>query len=208
MFISFEGMDGCGKSTHVGLLAKRLSDLGYRVVTTREPGGTALGEQLRQLLLGRIEDEPITIKAETLLFAASRAQLTATVIKPALSSGAIVIADRFSDSTLVYQCLAHQLDDAPVKGILAYATGELKPDLTVLLDLDEACCLGRLTEARDYFEDQELAFHRRVRQGFLSLAEAEPERWLKVSTAARKEQVAEVIFAAVQARLQSDSESA
>jgi dTMP kinase len=172
VFISFEGGEGCGKSTHIRLLAERLRAGGLEVVTTREPGGTPLCEAIRGLLQFDAGGESPCPAAETLLFCASRAQLVANVIRPALERGAWVLSDRFYDSTYAYQGYGR-----------GYAVAGVRPDLTFLLDAGEAAGHERLaariaagTQA-DRFEREKEDFHRRVRNGFRALAEAEPERW-------------------------------
>jgi dTMP kinase len=187
VFVTLEGGEGCGKTTQLTaleLLARGDDSPWAELVTCREPGGTAIGEGVRDLLFDRPEDatDP-TPPAELLLFAAARAQLVAEVIRPALERGALVICDRFADSTTAYQAYGRELDRSLVDGVNAAATGGLTPELTVLLDLDPKEGLVRsgrrdAGEPSDYLEREELAFHRRVRLGYLELAAAEPERWV------------------------------
>jgi dTMP kinase len=174
--ITFEGGEGSGKSTQVELLARRLETAGRRILKLREPGGTPLGEELRQLLLHRRAD--ISPQAELLLFLAARAELVRAVIRPALAEGTIVICDRFSDSTLAYQGYGRGIDLDQVRKLNDSATGGLKPNLTVLLDLPVEAGRSRKQRDEDVFQGEDDAFHERVRQGYLELAREEPDRWL------------------------------
>ncbi len=180
-FITFEGPEGSGKTTQVHLLAEWLQAQGYDVVTTREPGGTRIGDGIRALLLNPlyVEMQP---EAEILLFSAARAQLVGQVIRPHLARGGIVVCDRFADSTLAYQGYGRQLDIEVLRRITAFATGNLKPDLTICLDLaaEEGLRRKRGGDQAEWnrMEQEQLAFHERVRRGFLALAAAEPTRWL------------------------------
>jgi dTMP kinase len=174
--ITFEGGEGSGKSTQVELLARRLEAAGRRILKLREPGGTPLGEELRQLLLHRRAD--ISPQAELLLFLAARAELVRAVIRPALAEGTIVICDRFSDSTLAYQGYGRGIDLDQVRKLNDSATGGLKPNLTVLLDLPVEAGRSRKQRDEDVFQGEDDAFHERVRQGYLELAREEPDRWL------------------------------
>lgn len=181
-FITLEGPDGAGKSSQADRLASWLRARGMTVALTREPGGTPLGEGIRDLLLhSRAERGP---RSDALLFAAARAQHVATVIEPALERGELVVCDRYGDSTLAYQGYGGGEDLAALRNLVEYATGGLRPDLTLLLDLPVQAGLARRAggpaSARTRFEDGALhdqAFHERVRDGFLSLAAAEPARW-------------------------------
>ncbi len=205
IFISFEGSDGCGKSTQIRLLARRLEESGVRVCTTREPGGTPLGEEIRPLLQTAREGERMTPETELLLFAASRAQLVREVIEPALAAGTTVLADRFLDSTTVYQGVARRLDPEWVRAINEFAVGALRPDLTVLLDLEPLAARERIDArrapgvanttdpVRDRMESQPPEFYEAVRAGYLAVARAEPERVKIIS--------AEGSVEAVQARI-------
>ena len=177
MFVTFEGGEGAGKSTQLLAVAARARDAGLDVVTCREPGGTALGERLRAALL-ELEATPDAV-AELLVFAAARAQLVAQVIRPALAKGALVLCDRFADSTYAYQQYGRGLDAALVDAANAAATGGLTPALTVLLDLDPAAGRGRgAAGGADYLEREAAAFHERVWAGYRARAAAEPGRWL------------------------------
>ena len=180
-FITFEGIEGCGKSTQLELLKAHLESKGRAVLSVREPGGTLLGERVRSVLLNGTE-EGIDPWAELFLYEACRAQLVARVIRPALAEGKVVLCDRFFDSTLAYQGFGRGLDAGKIEGLNALATGGLVPDLTFLVDCAEDVGLKRAwarinasAGAReDRFEKEELAFHRRVREGFLAIARAAP----------------------------------
>jgi dTMP kinase len=179
LFLTFEGGDGSGKSTQSTLLTDWLIERGLTVVHSREPGGTDFGNEVRELVLHRRGH--ITPRAEALLYAADRAHNIATVVRPALERGDIVIQDRYLDSSVAYQGAGRVLDPAEVRDLSLWATEGLLPDLTVLLDLDETTGRTRLDEARtryDRLESEAADFHARVRAGYLALAEAEPERFL------------------------------
>lgn len=181
VFITFEGGEGAGKSTQLALVRTWLMALGYRVLVSREPGGTPLGQQLRALLL----DPAITMDplAEVLLFAADRAQHVAQVLKPALAQDEIVLCDRFTDSTLAYQGWGRGLDLAQLRQINQLATGGLRPDLTLWLDIDPEQGILRAGRERapDRMEADTFAFHGRVRMGFMELAAQEPQRVHRVA---------------------------
>jgi len=184
LFVTFEGIEGSGKSTHLRLLAAALRAAGHGVVETREPGGTSLGRSLRDLLLQPSSTPPEPL-AELLLYCADRAQHAAEVIRPALAAGRVVLCDRFSDSTIAYQGYGRGLDLATVRALDAEARRDLEPDLTFLLDCPPATGLAR-ARARsgtgDRFEQEALAFHEAVRRGFHALAAAAPERYRLVDT--------------------------
>lgn len=179
-FISFEGSEGCGKSTQIRLFVDWLRESGREVILTREPGGTAAGEKIRHLLQHDAELEGLRPESELLLFAASRAQLVREVLRPALEAGTWVVADRFLDSTTVYQGAGRGLDPAAVEQINGFAAGGTKPDLTFLLDLDASTGHARALRASegrpDRMEAQPLAFFETVRRAYLALAAAEPKR--------------------------------
>jgi dTMP kinase len=179
-FISFEGSEGCGKSTQIQALAKTLEAQGHSVCLTREPGGTALGESLRNLIQHDSAGEAMCPEAELLLFAASRAQLAREFIQPALEAGKIVLCDRYLDSTTVYQGVARALKSDAVATINNFATGTIRPDCTILLDLDPAIGLKRILERGngqlDRMEQEPLEFFQAVRDGYLKLAQSERER--------------------------------
>lgn len=186
MFITFEGPDGSGKTTQICALHAYFQARHLPVIVLREPGGTRIGDQIRQILLSPDNPEMLP-HTETLLFSASRAQLVGQIIRPALAAGLIVICDRFADSTLAYQGYGRQLDLQALRAITTFATGGLQPDLTIYLDLDVEEGLRRKRAARgenggewNRLDQQELAFHRRVREGYLVLMAAEPDRWFCV----------------------------
>lgn len=184
-FITFEGIEGCGKTTQESRLAESLAELGYPVVVTREPGGCSIAEQIRAILLDAGNRAMVPL-AELLLYAAARAQHVEEVIRPALDTGKIVICDRFTDATAAYQGYGRSLDLELIGGLNRLATGGAVPDLTILLDCPEEVGLSRAmarinaTEGarEERFEQESLAFHRKVREGYLRLAAAEPERYL------------------------------
>ncbi len=199
MFISFEGPDGSGKSTQIELLATELRAAGHEVVTVREPGGTPAGEKIRAILLGEGGAVSVDPRAEALLFNASRAQLVADVIEPALARGAIVIADRFADSTLAYQGYGSGLPLDALRAIITFATAGRTPDLTLLLDLAADQGLARKSgSGRTRFEEGfDAAFHTRVAEGFRALAAAEPARWRTFDARRPKGELADEIASAV-----------
>nr|WP_274637412.1 dTMP kinase [Microbacterium bovistercoris] len=191
LFVTFEGGDGVGKSTQAALLEGWLRDQGREVVRTREPGGTEVGQRIRDIVLhhrGHVEP-----RAEALLYAADRAHHVATVVRPALARGAVVIQDRYLDSSVAYQGAGRVLDAAEVRDLSLWAVEGLLPDVTVLLDLDEASARSRLDAADkpfDRLEAEEAAFHARVRAAFLALAAAEPGRFLIVDAAQPVDEIA------------------
>lgn len=196
-FVSFEGSEGCGKSSQVRLLVERLMREGREVVRVREPGGTPLGERIRDLLQHAPEGEAMCPETELLLFNASRAQLVRQVIAPALAEGRWVVADRFFDSTTVYQGMGRGLDPAAVADIIRIAVGDTRPDLTVVLDvtLDQAQQRMRQRAAsKDRFERESAGFFTRVRNGFLQLADREPERVRVIDSSGPVEQVHERVW--------------
>jgi len=192
LFITFEGGEGSGKSTQARLLLKKLEQQNIPAVLTHEPGGTALGNELRDAV--KKSKAPISPQAELFLFAASRAQLVAEVIRPALEKGKVVICDRFMYSTLVYQGYGRGLDLTTIETINKLATGNLNPDLVILLDISPEQGLVRKRSLKDRFEREDLSFHRRVREGYLKMAAAEPDRWLVIDASLRKEKIAELIW--------------
>lgn len=178
MFITLEGPEGSGKSTQIKRLAKRLELMGFPVITTREPGGTPIGDQIRQVLV-RMENKELHPRTEILLFLAARAQLVEQLIKPALQDGKIILCDRYGDSTLAYQGYGHGLDLEKLRQMLDFATDHLKPNLTILLDLDVKLGLMRKKAEDEWnrLDAYEVLFHERVREGYLNLAREEPNRW-------------------------------
>lgn len=182
MFVTFEGPEGGGKTTQIGMLATFLRQQGRQVLQTREPGGTPIGDQIRACLHD-VNNTAMASQTELLLYSASRAQLVQEVIRPALDAGILVLCDRFFDSTLAYQGYGRGLDLETLHQITAFATGGLKPDLTLLFDIDVESGLARRTtggEEMNRLDLEAVAFHRRVRHGFHTLAEAEPQRWVVV----------------------------
>lgn len=201
-YITFEGGDGSGKSTQSQLLAEWLRAQGRTVVTTRDPGGTDLGVEIRELLLHR--RGYMDPRAEALLYAADRAQNVATVVRPALRRGDIVLQDRYLDSSVAYQGAGRVLDPTEVRNLSLWATGDLLPDLTVLLDLDEGEGRRRLDESRtryDRLEAEAAEFHARVRDGYRALAAAEPQRFLVLDASRPVAELAADIRARVQSLL-------
>lgn len=195
-FVTIEGGEGVGKTTLLTALADRAREAGLDVVVCREPGGTTLGERLRDALL-RADGEAPDAHAELLVFAAARAQLVAEVIRPALERSALVVCDRYADSTTAYQHFGRGLPRATVDAVNTAATGGLTPDLTLLLDLPPAEGLRRTGRAGDYMEREGLAFHERVRAGFTALAQAEPERWRVLDASMGEDEVAAGAWAEV-----------
>lgn len=195
MFITLEGPEGSGKSTQIRRLAKRLESLGYPVITTREPGGTPIGDQIRQVLV-RMENKELHPRTEILLFLAARAQLVEQLIKPSLRDGKIILCDRYGDSTLAYQGYGHGLDLDQLRQMLDFATDHLKPDLTILLDLDVKTGLMRKKAEDEWnrLDAYEVLFHERVREGYLNLAHEEPERWRIVDASQGIDAVQEDLF--------------
>lgn len=178
LFISFEGIDGVGKSTQIDLLIKHLDELGRKNIRTLEPGGTDLGVEIRHLLLHRKGE--VAPRAEALLYAADRAHHVATKVRPALAEGTDVIIDRYLDSSVAYQGAGRELDSTEVRNLSLFAVQGLLPHLTILLDLDAAASLARRSktgEEPDRLEREKVEFFEAVRQGYLSLAAAEPERF-------------------------------
>ncbi|MFZ5944522.1 MAG: dTMP kinase [Bacillota bacterium] len=180
-FITFEGCDGSGKTTQAKLAGDALSRLGVSVILTREPGGTKISEKVRKIILDENNKEMVW-RTEALLYAASRSQLVGEVINPALEEGINVICDRYIDSTLAYQGFGRGLSLTDLKNINVFAADYLKPDLTILLDLDPEETLQRRSGRKaDRLEKEQLDFHQRVREGYLKLAEDEPQRFVTVS---------------------------
>jgi dTMP kinase len=197
MFITLEGPEGSGKTSQIALLAGFLCDQGYRVVQTREPGGTPIGDQIRACLHD-VNNTAMDAVTEVLLYSASRAQHVAELIRPALDDGQMVLCDRFADSTIAYQGYGRGLNLSALHTLTAIATQGLKPDLTILLDIDVAQGLARRQvggEEMNRLDLEALSFHQRVREGYHVLAAAEPERWVVVD--------AERPLAIVQAHLQA-----
>ena len=197
-FITFEGMEGCGKSTQAKLLARAL---GSDAVLTQEPGGTAIGRAIRQLLLDPA-NRAMSAEAEVLLFFADRAQHVAEVIRPALAAGKIVISTRYIDTSLAYQGYGRGLDLDRIRSVAVLATGGLRPDLTLFFDLPLEVGLARVVRrgGRDRLESEVREFHERVRNGYLELAAAEPDRWIRIDASGSEADVEMRTRAAVEAR--------
>lgn len=212
MFITLEGPEGAGKSTLVQTLVARLAAAGRHPLATFEPGGTPLGQAVREVVFHGVAAASgeratfITPRAEALLFCAARAQLVDTVVRPHLAAGGVVVCDRYADSTIAYQCFGRGLPVEPVRATLAFATDGLRPDLTVLLDLDVREGLRRKRaedgdEQVDRFESQAVEFHDRVRRGYLALAAEEPDRWLVIDGSLPSDEVATHVWLEVERRL-------
>ena len=202
VFVTLEGGDGSGKTTQAEALERWLVERGRTVVRTREPGGTDVGVEVREIVLHHRGD--ITPRAEALLYAADRAHHIATLVRPALERGDVVIQDRYIDSSVAYQGAGRVLDPGEVRALSEWATEGLAPDLTVLLDLDPATARGRLDEARtryDRLEAEAAEFHDRVRQAYLGLAAAEPERFVVVDATLPVDEIAAAIRERVDALL-------
>jgi len=193
LFITFEGGEGCGKSTQSELLLKKFEQQNIPAVLTHEPGGTALGNELRKALKKK-RGSFISPQAELFLVAASRAQLVAELIRPALEEGKVVICDRFTHSTMVYQGYGRGLDFTAIKMVNNMATRNLNPDLIILLDISPEQGLARKRSLRDRFELEDLSFHRRVREGYLRMVAAESERWLVIDASLPRGEIAEIIW--------------
>lgn len=205
LFITFEGGEGCGKSTQAKALWRRLSRLGIPTELTHEPGDTALGNELRRLLKRRRQDE-ISPEAELLLFAACRTQLVTEVIRPSLQKGKVVICDRFADSTTAYQGYGRRINLTTIKATNELATQGIRPDLTVLLDIPTAKGLSRKqAKMKDRFEAEDIAFHTSVRHGYLKLSAEEPERWLVIDATLPKARIGRIIWDRVNQLLQAEN---
>ena len=203
LFITFEGPEGSGKTTQVKRLAEHLRDGHFDVLPVREPGGTSISEQIRDVLhaLNNREMQPRT---EILLYCAERAQLVSQIIRPHLQSGGVVLCDRYADSTLAYQGYGRGLDLPTLRMILDFATGGLRPDLTLYLDIDVEAGLKRKKTGGDEWnrmDDLEVEFHRRVRSGYLEMIAQEPARWAVVDAARDAEAIAKDVREIVEKRL-------
>jgi dTMP kinase len=199
LFVTFEGPDGSGKTTQLDLTAKYLQTQGYDVLCTREPGGTAIGNRIRDILHDVAHHE-MAAQTEVLLYAASRAQLVEQVILPHLKQGGVVLCDRYADSSYAYQGYGRRIDFDLLRVLTQFATQTLKPDLTIYLDLAVETGLKRKVEANTAGQGEwnrmdrlELAFHRRVRTGYLEMAQAEPERWLIIDAMASIDKIQQMI---------------
>jgi len=182
MFITLEGPEGSGKTSHIQPLAEWLQGLGRRVYTTREPGGTPIGEQIRTVIHD-LKNTDMHPRAETLLYQAARAQIVEQLIRPKLAEGFVVLCDRYFDSTLAYQGFGHTQDLEELRGLIRYATAGLNPDLTILLDVDVETGLERKGNTGEWnrLDAYTVDFHKRVRAGYLELVQLEPKRWCVVN---------------------------
>ena len=203
--ISFEGSEGSGKTTQIARLAKRIQQLGHDVISTREPGGTEIGEQIRNIIVHNSKGDEMCAETELLLFAAARAQLVRETIAPALLRGAIVISDRFLDSSTVYQGIGRNLAADPVAQINRFAVGNVMPDLTIVIDVPEEVSLARLkqraSDLPDRMERENIDFYKKVREGYLVLAKGMPERFIVVDGTKTAEAIEKKIWSEVQTRL-------
>ena len=206
MFITFEGSEGCGKSSQVALLSSFLRQQGYDILTTREPGGTPIGEQIRSVI-SSLQNTEMQQRTEILLFQASRAQLVEQIIRPHLAKGGVVLSDRYADSTLAYQGFGYQRDLVSLRALIQFATGGLKPDLTLLLDVDVEVGLKRRARGGEWnrLDALQLDFYQRVRQGYFQLVKEEPERWVVIDAMQPFEQVQQAIRQVVVGRLRPPS---
>ncbi len=202
MFITLEGPEGSGKTSQLPKLAEYLRQNGFDVLTTREPGGTPISEQIRTVL-HNLENKEMNPRTEILLFQASRAQLVEQVIRPHLAMGGVVLSDRYADSTLAYQGYGHRIEIEPLRVLVTFATGGLKPDLTLLLDVDVETGLRRkeLKGEWNRLDAYDLEFHHRVRSGYLNLVREEPERWVVIDASQEPGKVQEEMRWAVAKRL-------
>ncbi len=204
MFITLEGPDGSGKSTQIPALAAAIQAAGFEIVITREPGGTEIGNQIRQVIMD-LKNKAMEPTTEILLFQASRAQLVRELIIPSLAAGKVVLCDRYADSTLAYQGYGHNTDLETLKQIINFATGGLTPDLTIYLDIDAEAGLRRRSGGDgewNRLDDYALEFHRRVRAGYHELIAAEPHRWIVINADQPVEVVREELHKAVLGRLE------
>jgi dTMP kinase len=202
MFITLEGPEGSGKTSHIAPLTDYLRSKGHSVFTTREPGGTAIGEQIRAVIHD-LKNTAMNPRAETLLYQAARAQIVEQVIKPRVKAGEIVISDRYYDSTIAYQGYGHQQDLEQVRSLVKYATGGLTPNLTILLDIDAPAGLERKIKNAEWnrLDAYNLDFHQRVRAGYLEMVKTEPKRWVVVDASQSWEMVQAELRTVIEIRL-------
>ncbi len=194
LFITLEGCEGCGKSTQARLLSNKLRQHGLPYILTHEPGGTPLGNKIRDILKVK-RDFSIAAEAELFLFAASRFQLVSQVIRPALFSGKVVICDRFSDSTFVYQGYGRGLDVKMIETVNELASAGLSPDITILLDAEAEIGLGRKRNSgEDRFEAENINFHRKIRDGYLESARRQPERWRIIQALQPQDEISRLVW--------------
>lgn len=203
--ISFEGSEGSGKSTQISRIATRFEEAGYDVVVTREPGGTGIGEEIRHILMHFNEGDKMMPETELLLFAASRAQLVREIILPSVEQGKIVLCDRFMDSTTVYQGIARKIQSEPVHLINTFAVGNMIPDVTVVIDIDAEVGMRRIkhrvNDLPDRMERENIEFYQKVRNGYLMLAKAMPERFIVVDGEMEREALGESIWKELRKRV-------
>jgi dTMP kinase len=203
--ISFEGSEGSGKSTQIARLAEHFQKTGREVVTTREPGGTEIGEQIRNIIVHNSKGDEMCAETELLLFTASRAQLVREVIAPALMRNAIVLSDRFLDSSTVYQGIGRNLAADPVAQINRFAVGNVLPDLTIVIDVPTEVSLARLkqraSDLPDRMERENLSFYTKIREGYLVLAKGMPERFIVIDGTKTQDAIEKKIWAEVQERV-------
>jgi dTMP kinase len=203
--ISFEGSEGSGKSTQIARLAEHFQQSAREVITTREPGGTEIGEQIRNIIVHNSRGDEMCAETELLLFAAARAQVVREVIAPALMRGVIVLSDRFLDSSTVYQGIGRNLAADPVAQINRFAVGNVMPDLTVVIDVPTEVSLARLkqraSDLPDRMERENLEFYTKIREGYLVLAQGMPERFILVDGTKTQDAIAKKIWSEVQTRL-------
>ncbi len=203
MFITFEGPDGSGKTTQLNRLMPVLTAAYPDVIRTREPGGTPIGDQIRTVIMN-MKNKSMDPRAEILLFCASRAQLVEELIRPSLAQGKPVLCDRYADSTLAYQGYGHGLDLETLSRLLDFATGGLKPDLTLLFDLPaEAGLRRRLSNHEEWnrMDDYALQFHERVRQGYLTMAASDPQRWVVIDADRSPDEIHEEVVSVLRNRM-------
>jgi len=202
MFITLEGPEGSGKTSHIPYLVEYLREKGHIVFPTREPGGTSIGEQIREVIHD-LKNVEMHARTETLLYQAARAQIVEEVIRPRLAAGEIVISDRYYDSTIAYQGYGHQQDLDQVRALVKYATGGLTPDLTILLDLDVEIGLKRKKKDNEWnrLDAYTVEFHKRVRDGYLEMVKAEPKRWIVLDAARKWDEVQEELRQVIERKI-------
>lgn len=205
ILISFEGSEGSGKSTQIARLAEHLQKIGREVIATREPGGTEIGEQIRNIIVHNSKGDEMCAETELLLFTAARAQLVREVIAPALMRGAVVLSDRFLDSSTVYQGIARNLAPDPVNQINRFAVGSVMPDMTIVIDVPTDVSLARIrqraSDLPDRMERENIEFYDKVREGYLLLAQQWPERVTVIDGTQSPEAIEKEIWGVVQERL-------
>jgi dTMP kinase len=203
--ISFEGSEGSGKSTQIARLAAHLQGIGREVIATREPGGTEIGEQIRNIIVHNSRGDEMCPETELLLFTAARAQVVREVIAPALQRGAVVLSDRYLDSSTVYQGIARNLAPGPVSAINQFAVGNVMPDLTVVIDVPTEVSLARIrqraSDLPDRMERENISFYTKVREGYLLLAKQWPGRVVVLDGTLSPDQLDQKVWAAVEPRL-------